>query len=992
MSLNIFFKLNSYNFFVDNNDNPAEDSETPNRIEEISECVENDCDEIAEKVVKVDESEKISTAQPSEKDKDEMTTVISESENGIADDNLVPTAKKTEEDETTTSSSKELNDEKTDGIDAQNATKNTKSNELQEVLCNGDLHLDDTSNIDVPTPNGDADTGDGDFDFDQIYDGLQDSEKGEKLETIENQIENCPELPSSEPKESDEQKESEICKSNIEVETADENDIDTTDEDLLLKSPSYDENMDDDVDAVVYSEAELLKEVDPNLCSISIDNKSASGDIVNLSDDSNIGDEPADETKEQIVEKNEVPETETEKKIEEPTECELFDLIKSTETAVETILNDTLLKKTEVSDAFETDVIEVSKNEPKQSEILLEVKTSEVITDSKQSEEITEEVTEIVDSPIAEATAVPKTVESIENTSVLSENQESKENNLLEAMDVSPVSAENSESSTSFRDDYIGNNNDDSNQIIELKDENSTDARDGFSDSKIADDEQTDKIESTDVSQSSKDPVLIIDSVDRQDSIASKSFESVVSIDDDDDIWVDEITKPEIDEPPTKRARIETTDNEESTTNESMAKNEKPIDEKIAEKTTTTEKIDENAEDQIAETTSNIDTAIETPKEQIIVDDDDDLVIIESSDTKEPQSDTELSVNLNKRPASPVDIDAHNEIRKKHKSDVDDGISVIVEQNIIEPKIDDETNSTELPTLQTDEILTPEEPAKQEENEPRKTSIDEKPEEKEDLKSEQKIDLIPKPEECPRRKMHLEFAKKFKKGFTQMSRKNLEEFVLGKIIEALVHKSEYSELKKKSEAQEQAIQLSRTKLQELNKQYRDLEMVYARLKKDVETRNQNIVGPIKITRAVGLQVCLQKPNNKEAPANAFTQAKPMQRPAATASHMVTRATAAPVSTQPKVVQPPKQQIAQRPQQIRQFAGRQITPEQPRLVTTSKFRLKESSDFISCNSCNSFVSNFPLTVQRRIVQPNNVSPHIVQVSPQRKLVPVGTKYV
>lgn len=94
-----------------------------------------------------------------------------------------------------------------------------------------------------------------------------------------------------------------------------------------------------------------------------------------------------------------------------------------------------------------------------------------------------------------------------------------------------------------------------------------------------------------------------------------------------------------------------------------------------------------------------------------------------------------------------------------------------------------------------------------------------------------------------------------------MSRKELEDFVLAKIVEGIIEKSDYSELKIKCDAQEQLLRTFRIKVNELSKQFRDLEMVHSRVVNDLEARNQNIVTPVKITRAVGLQVCLQKPRD-----------------------------------------------------------------------------------------------------------------------------------
>lgn len=139
-----------------------------------------------------------------------------------------------------------------------------------------------------------------------------------------------------------------------------------------------------------------------------------------------------------------------------------------------------------------------------------------------------------------------------------------------------------------------------------------------------------------------------------------------------------------------------------------------------------------------------------------------------------------------------------------------------------------------------------------------------------------KITLTPEPTKPEQKQtLALDFLNKFKKQFDQMTKTDLEDLVLEKIVEAIVHKSEYSDLRNKTNAQEQIIQSLRVKMQELCKQYRDLEMVHSRVVKDLETRNQNVISPVKITRAVGLQVCLTK---KDAVALSAQTTTPVVRP------------------------------------------------------------------------------------------------------------------
>lgn len=152
------------------------------------------------------------------------------------------------------------------------------------------------------------------------------------------------------------------------------------------------------------------------------------------------------------------------------------------------------------------------------------------------------------------------------------------------------------------------------------------------------------------------------------------------------------------------------------------------------------------------------------------------------------------------------------------------------------------------------------------------TKIDEIPETKADIPEEspsetptskkpvKQLDLKPEPKPMKDRQMQLchEFLNKFKKNIYEMTRDDLENFVLHKCAEVICFKSNAAELNKKLEQHEMALQTFRTRYNELAKQYRDLEMVHNRVVKDLEQKNATIVTPVKITRAVGLQVCLTR--------------------------------------------------------------------------------------------------------------------------------------
>ncbi|XP_039953322.1 activating transcription factor 7-interacting protein 1 [Bactrocera tryoni] len=102
--------------------------------------------------------------------------------------------------------------------------------------------------------------------------------------------------------------------------------------------------------------------------------------------------------------------------------------------------------------------------------------------------------------------------------------------------------------------------------------------------------------------------------------------------------------------------------------------------------------------------------------------------------------------------------------------------------------------------------------------------------------------------------LSLDFFKRFRKNFDKLTKTDLEELVLQKVVEAIVHKSEFAEMRETIDKQEKQITAHRAKIAEISKQFRDLEMVHNRVLKDIETKNSQFIMPVKITRAVGLQV------------------------------------------------------------------------------------------------------------------------------------------
>lgn len=882
-------------------------------------------------------------------------------------------------------------------------------------LCNGITEEnivsndDSANNIEIPTLNGEtlAENHDStDVDFDQIFDNLpENSTTGDSNNStlIENNVQSIETVP-------------EISDDKVTVVKTDENEakgleqIEKTDQEdkKVVKS----EESDEIVSKVTNTSFEMSPEAEEALLkSPSMNEQCANvsteySESMLLKDDTKIGAAVIDEidTVPAVIET--VPETETTATTEPAEEVQvaesLFDQLKAAEAAQESAQMQLASNKPQENDTVtveEKSCTDKNKSEPEGD---LEIENN----DSNGSN-----LKVSLDSP---ATSSVHSANNIDESMDVTEN---KENNLLEEMAGSPssiVHCMDGGSISSARDGDVGDDNEFVNSVIDLKDGNSNDARDGFDDidDKInisSDHEMMDQISNSSDKNDSKHLSNVSRSnegetytgftsealLDLQDSNISgsklfagnendnvvdtpdKSNESVIAIDDDDEDDADDTstvilatTEPDdkvdvgetkdIEEPPAKRMRVESDKANDVPSIDSIKKTENVEHMETADEKSSTK------EENVIAVEPNKSATIENEAENdqsIIEEDDDDIVIVESSEQSSAAAadtaDTADAVftTSNKRPASPLPIDAIDDTRKKHKSNEDDAITTDAIVSDVTATEENDKIKTEAVKMDFDvvkkssDVLTEEKSTRADEavkspkieEDAKEQSNETKPVKKIELE----VDLKPKPEKCEKRSIALDFAAKFKKSLAQMSRKNLEEFVLVKITEAIVHKSEFSELKQKSDAQEQMIQASRVKLQEIGKQYRDLEMVYARLKKDLENKNQIIVSPIKITRAVGLQVSIHKEGTKAPP----------QKPSSVQSNgVVTYSTNPPTvrtiirsdqATASMGVQHPRLAATLATKQITHIqrqpvrpttAIRQVVPDQQRLAATTGMEL------------------------------------------------------
>ncbi|XP_058837169.1 activating transcription factor 7-interacting protein 1 [Topomyia yanbarensis] len=228
--------------------------------------------------------------------------------------------------------------------------------------------------------------------------------------------------------------------------------------------------------------------------------------------------------------------------------------------------------------------------------------------------------------------------------------------------------------------------------------------------------------------------------------------------------------------------------------------------------------------------------------EVLIIDDDEDVPekkepeLKSETDSTGPAKDDSSAVITGKRPC-PED-----------QSEEKDGQESVKKIRLTEEKID--------PVKVEDNDKEPKEEIKEE------SAVEERKKPKEEKKSALetiealKLVLNPEPVEPPKEKktIRLDFLDKFKKPLEKMNRSDLEEFVLQKIVESVAFKSTIAEMRTQLDGQDVLLLGYRQKVHDLNKQFKDLEMVHERVVKDLEKKNQHFVTPVKITRAVGLQV------------------------------------------------------------------------------------------------------------------------------------------
>nr|XP_034839154.1 activating transcription factor 7-interacting protein 1-like [Maniola hyperantus] len=161
------------------------------------------------------------------------------------------------------------------------------------------------------------------------------------------------------------------------------------------------------------------------------------------------------------------------------------------------------------------------------------------------------------------------------------------------------------------------------------------------------------------------------------------------------------------------------------------------------------------------------------------------------------------------------------------------------------------------------------------------------------ITSDPQLDLMKAQEETPASKkplVKINFVKTCKKNLADMTRDELEEFCILKIVEGVEDRSNLSGIKSQFKAITLNIEEFKKKAAALTKQNRDLLIVLKAVQEEQKKKSNMPITPLKITRSVGMQVLMtdkvdlrkksQNPNtaknNAAANSGANRQVKPAQ--------------------------------------------------------------------------------------------------------------------
>ncbi|XP_013188617.2 activating transcription factor 7-interacting protein 1 [Amyelois transitella] len=243
----------------------------------------------------------------------------------------------------------------------------------------------------------------------------------------------------------------------------------------------------------------------------------------------------------------------------------------------------------------------------------------------------------------------------------------------------------------------------------------------------------------------------------------------------------------------------------------------------------------------------NIPSVLKLSNTLNILSDDEDEETIQPKQSSQPE--TKDAENSEEKQC--INIDDDDDIMLvdevgAHNKDTPDKSKTLTARSELSPKLEDEIKdktADEKPTQQISQEV--EKPVDEKKTEEEKEESSQRPQD--DVKPEVKTGL-PKP------LIPNNFLKTCKKTMAEMTRDDLEEFCILKIVESVVDRSSLSEIKTKLKSMAQSIEEYKKKAMLLTKQNRDLQVVLKTIQE--EQKNSKTVTPLKITRSVGMQVLM----------------------------------------------------------------------------------------------------------------------------------------
>ncbi|XP_045486650.1 activating transcription factor 7-interacting protein 2 isoform X2 [Pieris rapae] len=233
----------------------------------------------------------------------------------------------------------------------------------------------------------------------------------------------------------------------------------------------------------------------------------------------------------------------------------------------------------------------------------------------------------------------------------------------------------------------------------------------------------------------------------------------------------------------------------------------------------------------------------ETIKQCINVEEDDDILLIDDEDTSSGEKKIPAN-NLSLIPAEDVkEILENNQVHSEVKLEKETN-NLAVAKDMNESDVKDEKDTAESDTVK--------------------------------VKNEAEIPSPPPVKPL----LPTNFLSLCKKNVSEMTRNDLEEFCIMKIVESVVDRGNIGDMK--SQLKKMAVSLDdhRNKIKSITKQNQDLQVILRSVQE--ACRKNSLVTPLKITRSVGIQVVMAEKSKQKASSqnNAITTspAKPVRSP------------------------------------------------------------------------------------------------------------------